>query len=278
MLFEVGEFCDRVESDLSGLADELQELTGRYGDQERRSWMLSLPKLSVVLAKPELSDFHLSLGNSGHVSFEYRLPASSSWCDAVLVGRNSATFAAVILELKEWDLTGDLPGPRESLIQHQGRLMLHPADQVRGYAEYCRRFHSAVDDFQAVVDGCVFFTSRVRADAYRQTPHDLLTRQYPVFTYTEDNLDGQFVPYLRQRLGSPAPDFADAFDKGVYRQDRNFVTQVATTISDESKSPFVLLDEQRRGYEFCLEEIGKCLITPNPIVDPQTQRNRAKLN
>ncbi len=31
MLFQVGEFCARVESDLSGLADDLQELTGRFG-------------------------------------------------------------------------------------------------------------------------------------------------------------------------------------------------------------------------------------------------------
>ena len=88
MLFQVGEFCARVETDLSGLADDLQELTGRFGDEERRAWMSSLPKLSIVLARPDLSSFHLSLGNSGHVSFEYRLPASSSWCDAVLLGQS----------------------------------------------------------------------------------------------------------------------------------------------------------------------------------------------
>ena len=257
MLFQVGEFCARVETDLSGLADELQELTGRFGDEERRAWMSSLPKLSIVLAKPDLSSFHLSLGNSGHVAFEYRLPASSSWCDAVLLGQSQNLPAAVILELKEWDLTGDVPGPRESLIYHHGSLLLHPADQVRGYVQYCRRFHSAVADYKASVDGCVFFTSKVNPNAYKMPPHDLLTQSFPVFSFTDDNINDLFVPFLRQRLAVPAPDFADAFDKGVYRQDRNFVTQVAATISDEAKSPFVLLDEQRRGYEYVLEEIDK---------------------
>ena len=257
MLFQVGEFCERVESDLSGLADDLQEWSGLFGDQQRRAWMQSLPKLSIVLAKPELSTFHLSLGNSGHVAFEYRLPASSSLCDAVLLGQNETSPAAVILELKEWDLTGDMPGPRESLIYHHGNLLLHPADQVRGYVEYCRRFHSAVSDFNALVDGCVFFTSRVNPAAYRLPPHKALTDSFPVFSFTDDSVNDRFVPFLRDRLAEPSADFADAFDKGVYRQNRHFVTQVAVAISDETKSPFVLLDEQRRGYEYVLDEIDK---------------------
>src|SRR3954447_4527464 len=116
MLFEVGEFCQRVESDLSGLIDDLQGLTGRLGEQERQAWERSLPKLSVVLAKPELSDFHLSLNDSGAVSLEYRLPASSSWCDVVLLGKGPDRSTAVILELKEWEIEGDHAGPSESLI------------------------------------------------------------------------------------------------------------------------------------------------------------------
>ena len=56
------------------------------------------------------------------------------------------------------------------------------------------------------------------------------------------------------------PDrFAAAFDGGTYQQDRNFVKQVAETIRGETASPFVLLDEQRLGYEFCVEEIDRLL-------------------
>jgi hypothetical protein len=259
MLLEVGQFCERVESDLSGLADDLQEWTGRFGESERRSWMRSLPKLSVVLAKPELSRFHMSLGLSGHVAFEYRLPASSAWCDVVLLGQARKQPAAVVLELKDWDVTGDTPGPREALITHQGRLTLHPSDQVRGYVQYCRRFHSAVADYRARVDGCVFFTSNTNPAVYRSPPHDELEAEFPVFTSQDEKVGAGFVPYLQERLDQPAPDFAAAFDRGVYRQDRSFVRYIASAISDSTDAAFVLLDEQRRGFEYCLAEIDKRL-------------------
>jgi hypothetical protein len=38
MLFEVGGFCERVEGELAGLIDDLQGLTERPGEQERRAW------------------------------------------------------------------------------------------------------------------------------------------------------------------------------------------------------------------------------------------------
>lgn len=65
MLMEVQLFCDRVERDLNGLVDELQELTGRSGDAERAAWRASLQRVSVLLARPQLRDFreyHLHLG------------------------------------------------------------------------------------------------------------------------------------------------------------------------------------------------------------------------
>jgi len=259
MLLEVGEFCNRVESDLSGLADDLQEWAGRFGESERRSWMRSLPKLSIVLAKPELSRFHLSLGLSGHVAFEYRLPASSAWCDAVLLGKYGLQPAAVVLELKDWDVSGDSPGPREALITHQGRLTLHPSDQVRGYVQYCRRFHSAVADYNAKVDGCVYFTSNANPAVYRSPPHDRLEAEFPVFTTLEGNTSERFVPFLRERLEEPDPKFAAAFDRGVYRQDRSFVRYIASAINESTDAAFVLLDEQRHGFEYCLAEIEKRL-------------------
>ena len=259
MLFEVGEFCDRVDSDLAGLVDELQELTGRFGDTEKLAWARSLPKLSVVLAKPELESFHLSLNDPGAVALEYRLPASSSWCDAVLLGRGNERPCAVILELKDWELTGDRPGPREALVIHQGREELHPSDQVRGYVEYCQRFHSTVHDANADVHGCVFFVSRVHADAYRAIPHDQLTATYPVFTGADEDVSQKFVPFLRERLVQPDMEFARAFDAGTYRQDRNFIRQIAHAIQEAPESPFVLLDEQRRGYEYCLDRIDRLL-------------------
>ena len=109
MLIEVQAFCNRVERDLDGLIEDLQDLTGRYGDEERRAWRASLGRLSVLLAKPQLGgfrEFHLHLGHRAGLSLEYRLPASSSWCDVVLLGRGEDAPTAVLIELKDWDTSG----------------------------------------------------------------------------------------------------------------------------------------------------------------------------
>ena len=142
----VGEFCRQVAQNLNGLVDNLQRLTGRTGENERLAWMSSLDRAAHVLNHPTLTEFHLHVGQRGSVSVEYRLPASASWCDLVVLGRNHTQPAAVVVELKDWDTYGDQPGPSETLAWHHGELVLHPSDQVRGYVEYCQRFHSAVHD------------------------------------------------------------------------------------------------------------------------------------
>ena len=69
MLITVGKFCQKVSTDLSRFVDELQEKTGRYTEQERTAWQDSFRKLSVVLAKPALADFHMHLGNDWGFKF-----------------------------------------------------------------------------------------------------------------------------------------------------------------------------------------------------------------
>ena len=113
MLLEVGEFCTWVEDDLNGLIDELSALTYRQNQYELDAWRSSLPQLSIILNQPGLEEFHIQLGNKS-LSIEYKLPASSSWCDAVLLGRNSLQPAAVIIELKDWNLSGDRPAQRSA--------------------------------------------------------------------------------------------------------------------------------------------------------------------
>jgi uncharacterized protein len=270
MLIEVQAFCDRVERDLNGLIDELQDITGRYGDEERRAWRASLERVSVLLAKPQLSDFrqcHLHLGQRGGLSLEYRLPASSSWCDVVLLGRGERGPAAVLIELKHWDTAGDRPGPSERLIQHAGEPTLHPSDQVRSYTEYCRRFHSAVFDNSADLAGCVYFTRAVSTHAYRAPPHDQLVATFPIFTDAAVDTDERFPAFLSNGLRSPDQDFANRFERGVYRQDRDFCQQMAQQIADPATSPFELLDEQRRGFELCWVTVRSALEGNNPVDD-----------
>lgn len=68
----------------------------------------------------------------GSLLVEYRLPASSSWCDVVLLGRNNNSPTALILELKHWDTSGDVAGPYPGVITHQGSSILHPNPQLAG--------------------------------------------------------------------------------------------------------------------------------------------------
>jgi hypothetical protein len=264
MLIEVREFCRRVEADLAGLIDELQDLTGRYGQQERRAWERSLPKLSVMLARPQLASLHLHLGESAGMAIEYRLPASSSWCDAVLLGRGQETPAVVIIEMKDWDTAGDRPGPRESLIEHRGSLVLHPSDQVRGYTEYCQLFHSAVLADQAAVAGCVYFTQSAELEPYRGGPHAALATHYPLFSNKPADVEGGLVPFIASRLTTPDRDFAERFERGSYQQDRNLIQQVSTAIRQSTSPAFVLLDEQRRGFEECMRAIDRLLASADP--------------
>jgi len=259
MLMQVGYFCEKVESDMASLVDELAEITNRKSTNEILSWQRSLPKLSIALSQPGLQDFHISLGQSGGISLEYKLPAASAWCDAVLLGSGEANPAAVMIELKDWDTRGTQATAREGLVEQNGHIGSHPSDQVRGYVEYCQNFHSAVLENSANVAGCVLFTSSQDLDVFRHYPYTNLVSQYPVFSSQTEEIQTEFPDYLANYLKKPDYDFAQKFERGIYAQNRSLVDQIASLVLDDSKTIFVLLDEQRLGYELCLDEIDRLL-------------------
>lgn len=261
MLITVREFCGRVVNDLNNFVEELQTQTGRSTEQERRAWQESFKKLSVALSDDRLAEFHLHLGDTGgSLLVEYRLPASSSWCDIVLLGRGGDTPIAVMLELKHWDTAGDRPGPTANVVEHRGELVLHPSAQVRGYVEYCRRFHSVVLHRKAAVQGCAYLTGSNQADIYRLPPYDGLVQQFPLFTSGQNTAPGGFVDYLSGFLREPAPDFAREFETGAYHQDRGFVEQIAKQLLEPTSSPFVLLENQELGFELCRGKLHELLV------------------
>lgn len=251
MLLTIGEFVHSVDRNLSGLIDRLTNTTGRSSPMEIEAWRRSLPKLSTALSAPEIGQLHLQLGDTGGLALEYRLPASSAWCDAVILGKKKSTPGVVMIELKDWHTKGDGAGPREGLILHNGALHLHPSEQVRGYVEYCRMFHSAVLEAGARVNGCVYFTSGASLDAYRANPHQKLSADFPIFSAASADLSR----FVTSEINEPDPEFARSFERGQYRQDRNFVMQVAKTIQDPNTKQFVLLDEQRAGFEHCMRTV-----------------------
>ncbi|MGE0191699.1 MAG: DNA/RNA helicase domain-containing protein [Planctomycetota bacterium] len=258
MLLDVRSFRRRVKSDMRRLVGDLQEATGRFGVDEELAWESSLPRLSKAFDAAGLERFHIQFGHEAAIDLEYQMPAAASYCDAVLLGRGEAGPVAVMFELKHWDTSSDRPGPRASLVDRPHGLMLHPSAQVEGYVEYCRRFHEAVVGTDAAVEGCVLFTKTQDAWAYVASPHSALVGEFPVFTMSDAAATGSLTTYLRMHLHRPDGDFAERFSRGGYKQDRNFVAQVAQTIRDGTPE-FVLLDNQRLGFELCVQRVDEAL-------------------
>jgi len=257
MLLKVGQFCSQVDNDLAGLIDELAEITNRNSPNEKLAWQNSLPKLSMALTNAGLHDFHIALTDHYGVSLEYKLPAASAWCDAVLLGEGSGKPTAVVIELKDWDTKNTQPTNREALVKQNGVYYSHPSDQVRGYVEYIQNFHSTILKYQASVSGCTFFTRAKDLSSYTCGTYERLVNEYPVFAIQEE--DGDFSKYIKTHLIRPNNEFAKAFEKGKYSQSRSLIDQVASLINDETKTNFVLLDEQRLGFELCLSKIDEIL-------------------
>lgn len=183
MILTVSTFRSKVlDGGVGSLIGELVNLTGRDTVEERKAWTESFTRLAHAFDSPALAPMHLYFGTQGNLALEYRLPASSSWCDVVLLGRNDRTPAAVILELKHWDTRNDNCPPHPGLILRREGLWLHPAEQVKGYTEYCRRFHSVIQDAGAQVDGCVVFTARPLNPSYCCEPNLELVREFPCFS------------------------------------------------------------------------------------------------
>jgi DUF2075 family protein len=260
MLLTVGEFVDLASRQMPRLVERLQDATGRFGDEEKKAWSASLGRVAGILSESELASFHVRLApRGGNLSLEYRLPAASSWCDLVLLGRGAEKPSAVMVELKHWDVSNDRPGPRPGVLYHKSEEVLHPSEQVRGYVEYCRRFHSTVQETGADVLGCTLLTATEDAGVYTFPPHHDLTRLFPVFTVSREDARSRFPDFLRSHLRKPDSDFAEDFEDGVYLQDRSFVRAIAEAILDPEKADFVLLDAQRLGFERCQQAVDEIL-------------------
>jgi DUF2075 family protein len=260
VLITIEELQRWFKEDSTTLVSRLQEETGRYGSEESNAWRRSLQTLSTVFRAPSFQPLHLYFERRGNLALEYQLPAASSWADVVLLGKHNSGGSAVILELKDWTTAADRPGKAEGLIERMGRQELHPSDQVRGYTEYCRRFHSAIDE-KSKVAGCVLFTHQVYTDAYTRAPNERLARNYPIFTTASEDVHNRFPEFFRTRLSEPDEEFAIRFATGRYRQQRGFVAQIGAQILNPDSSPFELLDNQRRAFALCKAVVDECFLS-----------------
>lgn len=252
MLIKVSDFREMAAQDVKRLIGNLMEATGRWISAEEQEAMgASLPRFSQALSSEPLQGLHLYFRGDGDLGLEYQLPSAGAWCDAVLLGRSKKRSSAVIFELKHWVTRGDRPGKAEGLVERSGEQCLHPSDQLRGYVEYCRRFHSAVAEHSADVVGCVLFTRDFATEPYTMEPNTKLTREYPIYTMAANDIAERLPQFLTAWLTDPDESFARAFDAGKYRQDRGFLSQIGRQILDPRSSSFELLDGQRRAFALC---------------------------
>lgn len=262
MLMSINNFCSSVEIDLNGLIDELTLRTNRNSPKEIESWQRSLPKISEILKSvnnyfPEFGTTHIYIG---HLMLEYKLPMASAWCDVVLIGNNkSQTPNVVIIENKHWDTSSDTVSDIETFINHMGRRECHPSEQVKGYVEYCKSFHSAVLNHSATVSGCVFFSNSSPIDVYKQKPNESLANDYPVFSILEEEFGNSFPKYIVEKISNQNELFARDFENGIYKQNRNMVIQVSKALKERGQhsKPFVLLDKQREAYNYITNKLSK---------------------
>ncbi len=116
-----------------------------------------------------------------------------------------------------------------------------------------------MQESDADVAGCVFFTFASQADIYSAQQHHRLVEHYPVFSRNQADMQERFPRFFAERLVEPYAAFAKKFESGVYKQERGFVRQISAAIKRPSTSPFVLLDKQREGFELCMNCVARRL-------------------
>ena len=57
-----------------------------------------------------------------------------------------------------------------------------------------------------------------------------------------------YPEFFKTRLTEPDRDFAEAFEKGVYKQSRGLIRQIGEQILNPRQSPFVLIENQRMAF------------------------------
>jgi len=232
------------------LMSRLVATTGRSPSEgEVRSWKASLPVLVSDLVSAGLSDVE--------VLVEYQLPLTSKRVDAVLAGVDPKTGldSYVLVELKQWH-NADRFEDSESLVHldaYGNRPVLHPIEQVAGYADYLYDYLPGLANGDAKVVSCAYLHNATRmtvADLfdYRERPESVL--------FTGDQ-KAAFHRFLSEHLDSSGRglDAADRLLSMRSAPSRQLLAVAADEI--QKREQFVLLGEQRAAYELVMHEVAQ---------------------
>lgn len=260
MILTVNEFCEFAQqpATLKRLFKKLQQSTSRnMTDNEVKELSESYPQVARMLTVAKTIDPKFGNVNitTSSLLLEYRLPGAPAWCDLVLLGEDlQGQRNVVIIELKNWRANSkDKEGDYEGLIIHNGVNTYHPSRQVQRYAEYCQRFHSAVLDYKARVNGCVYFTQEIDLIPFMAGVNKQLTDLFPVYNTGETSTE-HLAKLVLGLISEPNQEFANCFVNGIYKQDRNILTQAANNMMRHNVKntsivdPFILVGSQDEDY------------------------------
>lgn len=247
---KIKDFINKVQDNV--LIPELEKTVSRQvSSKEKTYWERSYTELSrlfnsLVERMPSFADVHIIL--------EYNLPLASKYCDVILCGEKAGRRCCLVMELKHWDRNStDQPTPIEGVLMRGGKSTLHPSLQLKGYVEYLQNFHSAFTLSKAdnICVGCVFFTTDIDVLPYQIEVNKQLAEDYPLFSLNQQE---KLKEYILNVIEKPAEEFAESVISGQYMQNRatlaNFEAQFQTAFNhgQESRLPYVLLDEQNLGF------------------------------
>jgi len=232
------------------LMSRLVATTGRRpGEGEVRSWKASLPILVNDLVSAGLSNVE--------VLVEYQLPLTSKRVDAVLAGTDPKTGrdSYVLVELKQWH-AADSYEDSPSLVHidaYGNRPVLHPLEQVAGYAEYLVDYLPGLSTGDAKVVSCAYLHN-----ATRMTVADLFDyRERPDSSLFTGDAKSDFHHFLSQHLDSSSSgvESADRLLSMRSAPSRQLLAVAAEEI--QHREQFVLLGEQRAAYELVMHEVAQ---------------------
>lgn len=255
-MYTIQQFCHMVDTNLNAFMAQLQAQTITASTPNSYVEVSKMLK-NAMQKNPSIAKACIT--TTANLLVEYKLPQAAAYCDIVLLGGGIHCPQAIIVELKDYSPNcTDEPGSYEGLMWHGNQAGMneisHPSDQLKGYVEYCRNFHSAITDAngtkKAEVTGCVFFTKKGFDDTpYGQVPNDKLVQDYPTYTITNS---GSLADYIAETITKPDTTFSSAFEMGGFVQNRNIMNQVAQNLRNAASAglrPFVLLDNQRKGLQ-----------------------------
>lgn len=230
------------------LAHYLAYASVGIGPSERASWRQSLPVLAQDLRDAGLEQVE--------VLIEHRLPLTSKRTDAVIAGVHPRTRAPsyLVVELKQWSRARSWDG-EQTLVDVDGaryRPSLHPSVQVSGYREYLRDFMGIFADSSLHLDGVAYLHNANDGGVADLWSPDVI-QQAPMFTAERR---GDFLQHLRTHFSdAPGADAADLWMRSKIAPSKKLLEVAADEI--RQREQFVLLDEQRLGYELVLREVER---------------------